>query len=508
MVNSSSQLSAATGPKVWDNLSTTAFGDRSSALAILPIYGMCDHGLGLSLDIEEVIGGALLTASAAVFPTAQIRILPPLRADLSPYRFSPVKTDPENFLEMIQEIAAGVEAAGFDRLVFWTTSPWNAEIVDVASRDIRIGLNLKTFVIELSGLGLSLHPRSSDRERAQILGGTLTQTTPESVAGSDPSDSDFRPGNWSRLPAVIAGATEAPEAIFDRSAQALAALLQEVHERCNNAPSGEDASIELRHFSIPAASYPGPRRPQYLASSSAQKLEEADRKSETLVVIPIGAIEQHGPHLPVGVDSMIAEAAAAGLSQRLPESIVCAPTLCYSKSNEHHDYPGTLSLSARTLRRFLKSQIQALHEAGYRQFAVLNTHGGNSSVLTYTLRELQVELKIRAGMLRLPSTPDLDPHESTWGFHAGEWETSVMLEIAPHTVDMDRAICHYPVPQNAPGKLRPENAPAIFSWKTRDIAPDGVMGDATKATAEKGKQWLETALDQVAEQIRELLQRE
>jgi creatinine amidohydrolase len=108
-------------------------------------------------------------------------------------------------------------------------------------------------------------------------------------------------------------------------------------------------------------------------------------------------------------------------------------------------------------------------------------------------------------MLRLKASDELNPQERTWGFHAGEWETSVMLAIAPDTVQMDRAICHYPAFLEDPGKLRPENAPATHSWVTRDIAPDGVMGDATKATAEKGRRWLDTALDQLAAQIRDLL---
>lgn len=128
-------------------------------------------------------------------------------------------------------------------------------------------------------------------------------------------------------------------------------------------------------------------------------------------------------------------------------------------------------------------------------------------MLTYILRELQTELKVRAGMLRLSASDELESHERAWGFHAGEWETSVMLAIAPETVNMSKAICHYPVEKGAAGNLRPENAPVTFSWKTRDIAPEGVMGDATKASATKGIRWFYVALDQVADQIRRLLQR-
>ncbi|MBT5901690.1 MAG: creatininase family protein [Opitutaceae bacterium] len=286
----------------------------------------------------------------------------------------------------------------------------------------------------------------------------------------------------------------------------MAELLVEVANRfsSNTLTQQTPASNEVAKTSSP---YPAGRRSRYLPRFTRAELDALDGKAEILVVIPIGAIEQHGPHLPLGVDSIIAEVASSGLCSRLPEAVWFGPTIAFGKSNEHDGFPGTLSLSAQSLRGIIKSLVVNLHTEGFRQFAFLNTHGGNSSVLTYTLRELQQELKIRAGMLRLKATDELGLQERTWGFHAGEWETSVMLAIAPETVRMDRAICHYPASLDDPGKLRPENAPATHSWVTRDIAPDGVMGDATKATAEKGRRWLDSALDHMAEQIRALLQR-
>lgn len=497
-------LSAIRSPGSWDRYPTTGMAITDDTVAIIPIYGLGDYGLGLSVDVDEVVGSAVLSSALNLLgSTTVFRPLPPVRLGLSPYHNTIGRIGPDHFLNVINEIVDGLAKSGIKNLLFWTTNPWSSEIVDTASRDIRASHSLRTYVIDAAGVGLSLHPSSKDRSRVQILASQLSQRSPSIPNTGHPVDVDFRPGNWHNLPPVETRTTDSPGAVLTQSAKLMAELLVEVANRSTINP------LALNHPENREAScvYPEGRRHRYLPALSRPEIDAFPDKKDTLVVIPIGAIEQHGPHLPLGVDAMIAEAACDGLASRLPTEIWFGPTLAFGKSNEHLSFAGTVSLSAQSLRQIVKSLVLSLHAEGFRQFALLNTHGGNSSVLTYTLRELQQELKVRAGMLRLKATDELDPQERTWGFHAGEWETSVMLAIAPETVQMDRAICHYPASLDDPGMLRPENAPATHSWVTQDIAPDGVMGDATKATAEKGRRWLDAALDQLAEQIRALLQR-
>lgn len=505
MSTSSANLSAVPSSGAWHHYRTTEMAAPSTAVAILPIYGLGDYGLGLAMDIDEVIGSAVLTTALNSIETGSLlRVLPPLRLGLSPYHSAVGKIDPDHLRDVLLEISAGIAQSGVQNLLFWTVNPWNNEIVDTASRDIRVSHALRTFVIDSSGVGLSLHPSSGDRARAQLLGRHLGGKPPAETPNAPPVDTGFRPGNWANLPPVESITAETGERVLRESAHQLAELLGEIVKSSLSATvKPTDAASDLSIAD--AQPYPGGRRSRYLPALNRTELEGLEHKKNSLVIIPVGAIEQHGPHLPLGVDSMIAEVACDGLYERLPDAVWFGPALAFGKSNEHVGFPGTLSLSARSLRRIVKSVVGNLHDLGFRQFAFLNTHGGNSSVLTYTLREIQHELKVRAGMLRLKASDELEPQERTWGFHAGEWETSVMLAIAPETVQMDQAVCHYPAFLEDPGKLRPENAPATHSWVTRDIAPDGVMGDATKATAEKGRRWLDAALDQMAAQIRDLL---
>jgi len=492
----------------WADRPTTGFGESDSQLAVLPIHGPAEHFLGLPWNVEEVIAAPILARSLARFDQPPICVLPPLELSHAPYHAALCPADPDDMIGVLHKIAAGARLAGFRKLAFWSTHPWNTELIDVASRDIRIELGLQTFVVELSGLGLSLHPRSTDRAKVQRLASHLLQIQPETIEPSaEPIDTAFRPGNWSNYPPLTGESDEDPSQIAQLASQRLAGLWSEIlaHSFLDGSPG---ISTEL----LPSppdevfrpTSDPWTRRQiRYLTRLTPNETRSL-AQTNPLVIIPVGAIEQHGAHLPVGVDTMIAEASAYGLASRLDESVCVAPSLYFGKSNEHHDFTGTIDIGADLLRRLLKHRVCQLHELGFRQFAVLNTHGGNSSVLVYSLRELQQELAIRIGMLRLPGHADLSAQESTWGFHAGEWETSIMLYLAPELVDMDKAICHYPAQLDEPGELKPENAPAIYSWRSSDIAPGGVMGDATQATAEKGQRWFEFALDEVAASIRDL----
>ena len=226
------------------------------------------------------------------------------------------------------------------------------------------------------------------------------------------------------------------------------------------------------------------------------------------MLIPTGAIEQHGRHLPVGVDSILGQAWLTHTLPRLPASapVYVAPPITFAKSNEHVGFPGTIYTSAKILRRLLLALARQLQALGFRHIALLNTHGGNSAVNVYTLREIQETLGLRAGMIASKYRPPISPLEAEYGFHAGHWETALMLAAAPQTVHMENAVCEFPARLEDPGELRPENAPAIFSWISSDISDSGVMGDATLATSADGEAWFSAACANLAEQILARLQ--
>jgi len=489
-----------------------ALPEKSRVLAILPIHGFADHGMGLPLDAEETVASEILRrASVDCIPVVGLRVLPPLRFALSPLPSTFFGVDPETAHDLIREISTGVQAAGFKKLVFLSTSPWNEELVDAASRDVRVGLGLQTFVVNLSGLGLNFHPTGEGRPKLQAIGAYLLKRTPEATTRpAEASYVTFRPGFWKQPPPVAFDPSLEGETLLGEAGAHLARLLREIDAKT---PLG---SQPILNPSLPATTetlgasqsqtlsllWPQ-HRSHYLPAMTRTEIEAWPNKETTLVILPTGAIEQHGYHLPVGVDSILGQAWLNAALPKLPATarILVAPPITYGKSNEHVGFPGTVFISAKTLRRILLAQAQQLHALGFRSVGILNTHGGNSAVLVYTLREIQSSLGMRAGMIGSGYTPPLSAVEREFGFHAGEWETSLMMAATEGLVRPERAVCEYPARPDDPGELRPESAPAIFSWISSDISRSGTMGDATAATEEKGRSWLNEGATALAHRI-------
>lgn len=506
----------------WAHFSWQDFAENRPsphAVVILPIHGIADHGLGLPLDAEEIVGTHLARlACENARATVDLRVLPPLRVGPAPYPHTFFGIDPETAHDHIREIASAVRAAGFGKLVFFVSSPWHKEFIDAASRDVRVEFGLQTFLIHLSGLGLDFHPASDRRGEAQAAVAFVQgQPARPTTRPAEIFDATFRPGNFRQAAPLSPNSSHDGRAIVQTAADHLTRLLGEIAAR---KPLGGDAqmgSVRLasawanKTFNTITSDAPqlfaGGYRSRYLPALTRGELEAWPDKERTLVIVPIGAIEQHGPHLPVGVDAMLGQAWLAHALPRLPSDarVLVAPPITYGKSNEHLDFPGTVSVSGKTLRRLLHAYATQLHALGFHHLAILNTHGGNSAVIVYTLRELQTSPGLRAGMLNIPFKPDISAQEREYGFHAGEWETSLLLAIAPEFVRMEKAVCEYPARIDDPGQLRPENAPAIFSWTTADISRSGVMGDATLATPDKGAHWLDAASTVLAQRIVELL---
>ena len=233
------------------------------------------------------------------------------------------------------------------------------------------------------------------------------------------------------------------------------------------------------------------------------KQVDALPRESTLLILPTAAIEQHGPHLPLATDTLINSILLGAALERLPQevSVYALPAVCYGKSNEHIGFPGTLSVSATTFMAVLRDLGASVAAAGFKKLVLLNSHGGNTSLVDVMARDLRAEFGLRTFYLSASGGAKfagLTEQEQAYGFHAGDAETSILLSAIPELVHTGEYTVNYIADINKPELLRPENAPATFAWLTRDIAPSGVMGDPNPASAEKGAQWIAEAAEKVA----------
>jgi len=230
---------------------------------------------------------------------------------------------------------------------------------------------------------------------------------------------------------------------------------------------------------------------------------------KVVAVLPVAAIEQHGPHLPVGVDAIInqgyLERAVARTPGELP--VLFLPVQAIGKSNEHIEFPGTLTFSAETLIRAWTEIGESVARAGCRRLVFVNSHGGNVPIIDIVAREL----RIRRGMLAVHASwsrfgyPEglFSPRERTYGIHGGDAETSLMLAFRPDAVRMSEARDFVSLAQSIDGECKQLHVtqPNGFGWMSNDLNEHGAVGEADKATAAKG----EAAAERGAEAFIELL---
>ena len=252
-------------------------------------------------------------------------------------------------------------------------------------------------------------------------------------------------------------------------------------------------------------------RSRYWQELSTADIAAADRK-ETVVVIPVGAIEQHGPHLPVGVDAMINDGLLEDTLGRLPADfpILVLPQQSVGWSDEHGAFPGTLSVSMETLTAAWCEIGATIANAGFRRLVFFNSHGGQSEIAKIVCRKLRIShgvLAVAANWYALVDLSDLvDAGERRHGIHAGEVETSMMMHLRPDLVRADALANFEPSSVEMARRykrLGPTGA-TPYGWMTQDLHPSGAVGNATRANAGKGRTIVERAGQAMAELVAEV----
>lgn len=249
---------------------------------------------------------------------------------------------------------------------------------------------------------------------------------------------------------------------------------------------------------------PSPSTPlRFWADLSTRELARID-KDRAIAVLPVAATEQHGPHLPLSVDTDLANGVVAATLPHLPADLpaLFLPTQAVGLSPEHQAYPGTLTLSAHTVISLWTEIGESVARAGVRKLVLLNSHGGQVGVMDIVARDLRARLGMlvySVNWFNLPLGAEVEgqftAEEHRFGIHAGQIETAMMLALRPERVAMaqaqhfasasQRRAQHFPILGN--GKS------AKLGWQMQDYNPAGAVGNAAAATAQQGRAVLDAA---------------
>ncbi|MGV3466567.1 MAG: creatininase family protein [Heyndrickxia sp.] len=223
----------------------------------------------------------------------------------------------------------------------------------------------------------------------------------------------------------------------------------------------------------------------------------AAAKEFPVAILPLGATEQHGHHLPLGTDIFLSE----GISRKLSEQTgaLLLPTLPFGYSWVWGDIPGTVSLQQHHVEAVIKDVAHSVSRYGIKLLILVNGHDANNASMKYATRELIDELDMQVVYLFYPSLESVMAEiceSSTWHgmIHACEFETSLMLALKPELVNMDKAVKEYPEKPNLYGKS---------SISLGNLSKSGVYGDATLATKEKGEKMVEVFVEKMASLLSE-----
>lgn len=271
----------------------------------------------------------------------------------------------------------------------------------------------------------------------------------------------------------------------------------------------------MTHNTLP---YPSP----YWADWSWPELDAwrcAARAHELVAVLPLGATEQHGPHLPLAVDTTLAHAMLAAAAAQLgPDSrALLLPTLPVGFSPEHAAFAGTLSLSAETCLRVWGDVAASVAGAGLRRLVLFNTHGGHVGLMQAAAREWRSRLGLLVYCVNWFDLPLAEPdgrdplerfsaHERRFGAHAGQIETALMRAIAPEAVRLAQAgvFASSAELRAQQGGILGNGRSARLAWQAQDYHPSGAMGDAAAACAADGAALLAAVGQALAALLREV----
>lgn len=276
------------------------------------------------------------------------------------------------------------------------------------------------------------------------------------------------------------------------------------------------------HSSAPPPSAPAPGASawpsRHWAEVSAHDFALAQTHglaAETIAVLPVAAVEQHGPHLPLNVDAVllqgVIDAALPQIDASLP--VLFMPPQNIGFSTEHTSYPGTLTLSPSTIIALWTELGACVARAGVRKLLLLNGHGGQVSVMDIVARELRVQhglMVYSASWFSLPLPDDVSgqfsAQEHRFGIHAGQVETSMMLHLAPHLVHMERAQNWRSTSQDRAERfaILGNGRSAKMGWAIEDYNPSGAVGDSASATADQGARVVQAAAASLARLLAEL----
>ena len=254
------------------------------------------------------------------------------------------------------------------------------------------------------------------------------------------------------------------------------------------------------------------------ADVSARDFALAQRSglaAQTVAILPVGAVEQHGPHLPLKVDTALVEgvvdAALPLMAADVP--VLVLPTQAIGLSLEHQDYAGTLSLSPATLLAVWTELGVCVARAGVKKLLIFNAHGGNVSSMDIVARQLRMQcglLVYHSSWFNLPQPAGVNEafsaHEHRFGVHGGETETSMMLHLAPELVRMEHAR-HFA----SSSEVRARQFPILgngkstkLGWAMQDYNPQGAAGNAAAADAQRGQALVQGAAASLAQLCAEI----
>ena len=253
-----------------------------------------------------------------------------------------------------------------------------------------------------------------------------------------------------------------------------------------------------------------PLHPRDLSARTWPDVAAIDKRT-AIVLQPIGATEQHGRHLPLATDYLVAAHTAAQAVTAAGDELDLwlLPTLAYGKSTEHLDFPGTITLSTETLLAVLDDVGRSVARAGFRKLCFVNGHGGNSALLQVANREIRLRHGLMVFTLHPHLPPDqgnvapTPPAEQGMSIHAGYAETSALLAIAPELVHMDRAVAGVPgwLAENQSVRF---GGATSFGWTAADFSPDGVIGDPAGADAAVGEKDIASMVAGLVAALREV----